>query len=625
MVDKPIRPERVELSSPDVKTELLARLRHVAPEVFSEGALDLEKLRELAGDGLASGPERFSFNWAGKRDAMALLQNPTRATLLPVVGESVDFEAAQHVFIEGDNLEVLKLLYRSYFGRVRMIYIDPPYNTGSEFIYPDDFSDPLDNYLRLTGQKNGDGDYLSSKIEKSGRIHSNWLSMMYPRLALARQLLRDDGVIFVSIDDHEVHNLRSLLNEVFGEENFVATVIWQKMYAPKSGTNYFSEDHDYVVVYARNKSVWRPELLPRTAEQDSVFKNVDNDPRGRWRPNNLAARNYYSKGTYQIKCPSGRVIAGPPKGSYWRVSEEKFWRLDRDGRIWWGEDGNNVPGPKIFLSEVKQGRVPQTLWKFGDVGHTQEAKRELLEFVNYENTDNVLDSVKPTRLIQRMLTIGTSAENGDIVLDFFSGSSTTGHAVIKQNREDGGRRRYIGVQFPEPLPVPESKLKTLADVGKERLRAVIAKHAGVSQGDLDLKDEMPEGFRVFKLIESNLKRWSGIASKDPEAYAQELLKFADPLLPGWESEGLIWEMALREGYSLTSRVETLPEVDGHTFWRVTDSDRDHFFYACLDSSLTLEAVTRLHLTREILFVCRDQALDDTLAANLALQCRLKVI
>ena len=216
MADRQIHPERVEPSSPDLKTELLARLRQVAPEAFSEGSLDLEKLRELAGDGLASGPERFSFNWAGKRDAIALLQNPTSATLLPVAGESVDFEAAQHVFIEGDNLEVLKLLYRSYFGKVGMIYIDPPYNTGSEFIYPDDFSDPLDNYLRLTGQKNGDGDYLTSKIEKNGRIHSNWLSMMYPRLAVARQLLRDDGVIFVSIDDHEVHNLRSLLNEVFG-------------------------------------------------------------------------------------------------------------------------------------------------------------------------------------------------------------------------------------------------------------------------------------------------------------------------------------------------------------------------------------------------------------------------
>ena len=624
MADRQIHPERVEPSSPDLKTELLARLRQVAPEAFSEGSLDLEKLRELAGDGLASGPERCAFNWAGKRDAIALLQNPTSATLLPVAGESVDFEAAQHVFIEGDNLEVLKLLYRSYFGKVGMIYIDPPYNTGSEFIYPDDFSDPLDNYLRLTGQKNGDGDYLTSKIEKNGRIHSNWLSMMYPRLAVARQLLRDDGVIFVSIDDHEVHNLRSLLNEVFGEENFVATVIWQKVFAPKNTARQFSEDHDYVVVYARNAETWAPLLLPRTEEADARYGNPDNDPRGKWTSGDLTARNYYSEGLYEVTSPSGKTFR-PTMGTYWRVRREKFLSFDRDKRIWWGEDGGNMPRLKRFLTDVKPGIVPQTLWLHKDVGHTQESKKELLEFVKYENTDNVLDSVKPTRLIQRMLTIGTSAENGDIVLDFFSGSSTTGHAVIKQNREDGARRRYIGVQFPEPLPVPESKLKTLADVGKERLRAVIAKKAEAPQGDLDLKDEMPEGFRVFKLTPSHMKRWPGIASKDPEVYTQELLKFADPLIPGWEAEGLIWEVALREGYSLTSRVEKLAGVDGHTFWRVTDSDRDQLFYACLDVSLTLEAVAPFKLTREILFVCRDEALDDTLAANLALQCRLKVI
>jgi adenine-specific DNA-methyltransferase len=448
--------------------------------------------------------------------------------------------------------------------------------------------------------------------------------MMYPRLAVARQLLRDDGVIFVSIDDHEVHNLRSLLNEVFGEENFVATVIWQKVYAPKNTAKHFSEDHDYIVVYARNATGWRPELLPRTEEANARYENQDNDDRGPWKPGDLTARNYYSEGLYEVSSPSGKAFK-PSMGTYWRVKLKKFLQLDADKRIWWGAHGDNMPQIKRFLSEVKQGMVPQTLWKYEDVGHTQDAKKELLRFVPYENTDNVLDSVKPPRLIQKMLTLGTNVEDGDIVLDFFAGSSTTGHAVLKQNREDGARRRYIGVQFPEPLPVPESKLKTLADVSKARLRAVIAKKSEAPQVELGLKDEMPEGFRVFRLAESNLKRWSGIASKDPEVYAQELIKFADPLMPGWESEAVIWEVSLREGYSLTSRVEKLPPVDGQTFWRVTDSDRDQFFYVCLDVSLTLEAVVPLELTGEILFVCRDQALDDTLAANLALQCRLKVI
>jgi adenine-specific DNA-methyltransferase len=354
----------------------------------------------------------------------------------------------QHVFIEGDNLEVLKLLYRSYFGRVKMIYIDPPYNTGNEFIYPDDFSDPLDNYLRLTGQKNGNGDYQTNKIEKNGRIHSNWLSMMYPRLSIARQLLRDDGVIFVSIDDHEVHNLRSLMNEVFGEENFVATIIWQKVYA-KNTAKHFSEDHDYIVVYARNAAEWRPELLPRTEAANARYDNPDKDERGPWKPGDLTARNYYSEGLYEVTSPSGKTFK-PSLGTYWRVKHKKFLQLDADRRVWWGPDGDNMPQIKRFLSEVKQGMVPQTLWEYEDVGHTQDAKKELLRYVPYENTDNVLDSVKPPRLIQEMLTLGTNAENGDIVLDFFAGSSTTGHAVLKQNREDGARRRYIGVQFPEP-------------------------------------------------------------------------------------------------------------------------------------------------------------------------------
>jgi hypothetical protein len=305
MADKRVRNESVEPSSPDLKKELLARLREAAPDVFSEGKLDLEKLTELVGDGVASGPERFSFCWAGKREAIALLQNPTRATLLPVVSESVDFEAAQHVFIEGDNLEVLKLLYRSYFGRVKMIYIDPPYNTGNEFIYPDDFSDPLDNYLRLTGQRNGNGDDQTSKLEKSGRIHSNWLSMMYPRLALARQ--------------------------------------------------------------SRNAVVWRPELLPRTDEANARYENLDNDERGPWKPGDLTARNYYSAGLYEVSSPSGKTFK-PSLGTYWRVKHKKFLQLDTDRRIWWGVKGDNMPQIKRFLSDVKQGMVPQTLWKYEDVG-----------------------------------------------------------------------------------------------------------------------------------------------------------------------------------------------------------------------------------------------------------------
>jgi adenine-specific DNA-methyltransferase len=278
--------------------------------------------------------------------------------------------------------------------------------------------------------------------------------MMLPRLKVAKNLLAEDGVIFVSIDDNEVSNLRLVLDEVFGSENFVATVIWQKVYAPKSSAKHFSEDHDYVVVYARNADSWRPVLLARTDAQNAVYKNPDNDPRGDWRPNNLAARNYYSKGTYSIRCPNGRVINGPPSGSYWRVSEEKFWAMDRDNRIWWGEDGGNVPAPKIFLSEVKDGRVPQTFWSYKEVGHNQESKRELLELLPMSSSDSVFETPKPTRLIRRILDLATTEDENDIVLDFFSGSGTTGNAVMAQNSADGGNRRFICVQIPSPLEAP---------------------------------------------------------------------------------------------------------------------------------------------------------------------------
>jgi adenine-specific DNA-methyltransferase len=337
-------------------------------------------------------------------------------------------------------LEVLKLLQKSYLGKIKMIYIDPPYNTGNDFIYPDNFSESLQRYLEYTGQVDAEGRKFGTNTEADGRFHSRWLNMMYPRLYLARNLLREDGAIFVSCDDNEFQNLRVAMNEVFGEENFIASVIWQKVYSPKNSAKHFSADHDYIVVYGRRGDIWRPELLPRNEEMEARYDNTDNDPRGPWKAGDLSARNYYSEGTYPITCPSGRVIEGPPPGNYWRVSKEKFLEMDQDGRIWWGKDGNNVPAIKRFLTEVRQGRVPQTLWPYSEVGHTQDAKKELMEYVAFEHTDNVLDSVKPVALIRRMLQLATRATNGDIVLDFFGGSGPTGHAVIAQNAEDGGNR-----------------------------------------------------------------------------------------------------------------------------------------------------------------------------------------
>ncbi len=619
--------QRFQRTSPDLLAEQVAKIQGLFPEVVTEGKIDFDKLRATLGEEVDTRPERYSFTWAGKRDAIRLLQVPSHATLIPAPKESLNFEETGNIFIEGENLEVLKLLYKSYFGRIKMIYIDPPYNTGNDFIYPDNFTDPLETYLQLTGQKDAAGNMLTSNPETSGRYHSAWLSMMYPRLFLARQLLREDGVIFVSIDDHEVHNLRMIMNEVFGEENFVASIIWQKIFSPKNTARHFSEDHDYILVYARNGALWNPLALPRTETADARYSNLDNDPRGPWTSSDLTGRNYYSEGQYDVKSPGGNKFR-PPKGRYWVVKHAKFSDLDRDKRIWWGHDKNNMPRLKRFLSEVKQGIVPQTLWKYEDVGHTQEAKKELLDFVEFESTDNVLDTVKPTRLIQRMLQLATVRSDGDIVMDFFAGSAATAHAVLKQNREDGGNRRFIMVQLPEPLPVPEKTLKTVADIGTERIRNVIEKMNKETQGKLELKGRKTAedlGFKLFELARSHYKPWKGVEGKEPDAYSKQMELHVESLVRGWKLENVIWEVAIKEGYSLASRIEKVTQVKSNTMHRVSDPEKGQSFTICLDDEIKLADLKNLHLKRDDLFICRDAALDDEAAANLALQSRLKTI
>lgn len=332
--------------------------------------MDFDQLRQELSNSVVEGPrERYHLDWPGKREAMLAANAPIAKTLRPCREESVDFDTTKSIFIEGDNLDALKLLQETYLGKVKMIYIDPPYSTGNDFMYDDVFAEDAQAYLLRSNQVGADGVRMTANTEANGRFHSDWMTMMYPRLRLAKNLLRDDGAIFISIDDGEVSNLRKICDEVFGEANFVAVVIWQKVYAPKSSARHFSEDHDYIAVYARNADLWVPGLLPRTDEQNADYKNPDNDPRGPWKANNLSARNFYSKGTYPIKCPSGRIIDGPPRGRYWAISEDRLRQLDKDGRVWWGQEGNNVPSPKIYFSEVKKGRVPQTLWKYDEVGH----------------------------------------------------------------------------------------------------------------------------------------------------------------------------------------------------------------------------------------------------------------
>ena len=395
----------------------------------------------------------------------------------PIRSRGLSRKASLHdnLIVEGDNLAALKALLPTYHGKVKCIYIDPPYNTGNEgWAYNDNVNSPMMQ------------DWLGKVVDREDLTrHDKWCCMMLPRLKLLRELLRDDGAIFVSIDDNEFHRLRSLMDEVFGEENFVATAIWQKVYAPKSSARHFSEDHDFVVIYARDGEKWVPNLLARTEAQDSVYRNPDEDPRGPWRPNNLAARNPYSKGVYSITCPGGRKIDGPPKGSYWRVSKERLLELDADGRIWWGEGGNNVPAPKIFLSEVKQGRVPQTLWTYQEVGHTQDSKREIISILDFDSSNDVFITPKPSSLIRRILQIATDKDS--IVLDSFAGSGTTAHAVLALNKEDGGNRRFVLIECEDYVD----------SLTAERVRRVVK---GIpSARDESLKAGLGGTFSYFRL------------------------------------------------------------------------------------------------------------------------------
>jgi adenine-specific DNA-methyltransferase len=404
------------------------------------------------------------------------------------------------------------------------------------------------------------------------------------------------------------------MNEVFGEENFVSVIIWQKVYSPKNSAKHFSEDHDYIVVYARHGEVWRPELLPRTEEMESRYTNPDNDPRGPWKPGDLSARNYYSEGTYPVTCPSGRVIEGPPQGRYWVISSQKFLELDRDRRIWWGKDGGNVPAIKRFLSEVKQGRVPQTLWPYAEVGHTQDAKKELLEHVAFEQTDNVLDTVKPVALLRRILQLATRTSEQDIVLDFFAGSGPTGHAVIDQNEADGGNRRFILVQLPEPLPRPEKKLKTIADLCKERIRHVISKLAEQDAGKLDFNSgtRPDRGFRVFRLDQSNLTTWDAAIRHDPAVLERQLELHIEHIRDSRTDDDILYEMLLKSGYPLTVPVEK-QKLAGKTVYNVAEG----LFIICLERKLTLDLIRAIAERKPERVVLLDEGFagNDQLKAN----------
>ncbi|MBZ9566773.1 site-specific DNA-methyltransferase [Modicisalibacter tunisiensis] len=601
--------DKLKMHSPNLTEANIAKLAKLFPSCVTEArdeqgrmkqAIDFDQLRQELSEHIVEGPqERYHLNWPGKREALLAANAPIAKTLRPCREESVSFDTTKNLFIEGDNLEALKLLQETYLGRVKLIYIDPPYNTGREFIYDDDYHESFDDYLDSSGQRDEQGGRLVANTESNGRFHSDWLSMMYPRLRLAKNLLCDDGVIFISIDDHEVDSLRKLCDEVFGGDNFVAQLIWQKVFSPKNSAKWFSEDHDYIIVYAKNKGSWAPNMLPQTEEMIARYKNPDNDPRGPWTSSDLAARNRYDAGLYSIKCPSGRVIDGPPRGSYWRINEENFKKLDDDNRIWWGKDGDNMPRLKRFLSEVKQGRTPQTIWFYSEVGHTQDAKKSLLKYVDFQETENVLNSVKPVELIQRILQLSTSPDGGDIVLDFFSGSASTAHAVLKQNYEDKGSRRFIGVQIPEPLPKPEPGLGSIFEMGARRVKNY-AKEVS-SEADDQKASSLDLGFRVMKVESSNMRE----IHYSPDSLSQDLLsENIDNIREGRSSEDLLFQVLLDWGVDLSLPISR-QDVDGKTIFFVDGAEKHMALAACFDLDIDEEFVKQLAEYEPLRVVFRD--------------------
>lgn len=534
----------------DLHQQDIDRLKEIFPEVLTDGKkIDFDKLKDLLAEEIDNSPERYNFTWNGKRQAIKQANTPTTGTLLPNKEKSKDWDTTQNLYIEGDNLEVLKLLQKSYAGKVKVIYIDPPYNTGHDFVYKDNFKDSVDNYLEQTGQVDEEGNKLSTNSESNGRFHTDWLNMMYPRLRLAKNLLKDDGVIFMSIDDNEAVNLKKIADEIFGENNFLAQVVWERAYAPINLKKNFSASHDYILVYGKNATIIESNGIVRTDRADNLYKNLDNDPRGLWRPDNLSVGPAVEANIYPITTPSGRIVE-PPAGRSWRLSPKAFRERLQDNRIWFGKNGDAVPSMKRFKSELrKQGITPMTIWKYEEVDHSQGATQKLQKLLGNKK---YFSYPKPVKLIQR--TIQLYSDPDSIILDFFSGSATTAHAVMQQNADDGGSRKFIMVQLPEQTAENSTAYRdgytTIPEIAEERIRRAGKK---ILNENPDLK--IDTGFKVFELAKTNIRQWDS----NPEKLEEQLDAYeateGNNFVSGRTSEDVVYELLLKQGLELTDPIE----------------------------------------------------------------------
>lgn len=592
--------DKVKMTTPDGVTENIEKLSALFPAAVTEmrgedGALrkgiDFEKLKQLLSRDIVEGGERYEFSWVGKKAAMAEAARPTTETLRPVKADSRNWDTTENLYIEGDNLAALKILQESYLGKVKMIYIDPPYNTGNDFIYKDNTTHTQYEEDTRIGMFDEDDNHLFKNIDTNGRFHSDWCSMIYTRLRIARNFLTDNGAIFISIDDHENDNIKKLCNEVFGEHNFVACVVWQRNYAPISLKKFFSESHEYCFVYAKNINSFEMNLLPRTEKQNKDYTNPDNDPRGVWKVGNLTVGPAVEKQVYEITGPTGKKFL-PPSGYCWRFTQERFAELRKDNRIWFGSDGNGSPVPKLFLTEVQNGVTPMTLWTFDEAGHNQIATRELRDIFG----KSIFTSPKPTKYILRYLQIGSNAD--DIILDFFSGSATTAHAIMQLNAEDGGHRKFIMVQLPEPCDEKseayKAGYKNICEIGKERIRRAGDKiKAEHPDADLDI------GFRVFRVDSSNMRD----VYYKPEEFTQTMLGEAvSNIKPDRTDLDLLYACLLDCGVPIHLPHITTT-VDGCTIHNVDNGA----LMACFDEHIPNSVIRAMAAEAPLQVILRDSA------------------
>ena len=605
--------EKLKMQTADGVQDNISRIAELFPECITEvsdkmggvkRSVDFDKLRQLLSSEVVEGnEERYQFTWPDKRKAILAANAPINATLRPCREESVDFDTTQNLYIEGDNLDVLKCLKETYLHKVKMIYIDPPYNTGNDFVYEDDFAESASEYLANSGQFDEQGNRLVTNTESNGRFHTDWLNMIYPRLRVARDLLTEDGVIFISIDDNEVENLRKACDEVFGEGNFITQIVWERAFAPINLKKHFSVSHDYILCVAKNVGCTKCNGLPRDEKSNSRYINPDNDPRGPWQSDNSTVGPAIPNKVYEIISPSGRSIM-PPSGRCWLYTKDRFQEMIADNRIWFGEDGNNVPRVKRFLSEVKSGLTPMSIWKYSEVGHSQEATQKLKELFNGHD---YFDYPKPVELIKRCILLYSDKDS--LILDFFSGSATTAHAVMQLNAEDGGNRKFIMVQLPEltdeKSEAYKAGYKNICEIGKERIRRAGAK---IKADNPEKAQHLDTGFRVLKLDSSNMK---DVFYSPKETEQQDLFALVDNVKPDRTSGDLLFQVMLELGATLDSKIEE-SMVDGKTIYNVGDG----YLVACFDQKVSEDVVKAIAKMQPMYAVLRDTSMaDDATATN----------